>query len=114
MRWFAKSASKPVSISRVCSGFRPAFPTPPNVTPARSVPFAATATGNEKRSASRVPGARPDLPQAARSRRLLSQLIRGKNGSSEITHEPDTFGYTILLNSVPNAEFLSARSAPVM
>src|SRR5205085_1565169 len=94
-------------------GFRPAFPTPPNVTPGRSVPLAATATGTEKRWASSVPGARPALPHAARSRRLDSHPIRGKNGSSEMTHEPDSLGYTMLLKFVPKAEFLSARRAPV-
>ena len=83
------------------------------VTPGKSLPSAATATGTKNRWASSVPGARPDPPHAARRRRLDSQLRRGKNGSSEITHEPESFGYRILLNSVPNAEFLSARSAPV-
>src|SRR5439155_4987474 len=78
-----------------------------------SVPFTATATGWKNWRASSTPGARPDFPQAARTRRLESQPIRGKKGSSEITHEPESFGYRMLLKFVPNAEFLSARTAPV-
>src|SRR5439155_1405047 len=82
-----------------------ASPAPPMVMPGTSVPPDATATGRKKWRASSVPGDRPDLPHAARSRRLESQPTRGKNGSSEITHEPESFGYTILPNCVPNDEF---------
>src|SRR2546427_1774445 len=42
-----------------------------------------------------------------------SRLERGKNGSSEITHDPPTLGYTMLPNELPNAELRSLRRAPV-
>src|SRR5437879_5434175 len=76
-------------------------------------PLAATATGLKNAMASVGPGWRPDLPQAARNRTEFMRLERGKNGSSEITHDPPTLGYTMLPNELPNAELRSLRRAPV-
>src|SRR5512135_470745 len=41
----------------------------------------------------------------------LSQLIEGKNGSSESTHDAPTFGYRMCPKRLPNAELSSLRSA---
>src|SRR5207245_1909957 len=76
-------------------------------------PLAATATGLKNAMASVGPGWRPDLPQAARNRTEFMRSDRGKNGSSEITHDPHTLGYTMVPNELPNAELRSLRRAPV-
>jgi len=73
------------------------------MTPGRSLPSAAIEAGTENGWASSVPGARPARPHAARSRRLDSQPVRGKNGASEVPHEADAFGYRMLPKLVPNA-----------
>src|SRR5437773_5497651 len=102
-----RSASNPASYSRVFSGFRFAFPRLESVMPGASVLFVATATGLKNASASVGPGCRPLLPHAARTRSELSHDQRGKNGSSDTTHEPDTLGEVMKLKFAPKAELSS-------
>src|SRR5690606_38681775 len=81
-----KEASKPSSVSAVVSGPRSGLPTFAGVKPGAP----PHPTGDQGRTTSKAPGARPACPYAARS--LSEPRASLQKGSSDTTHEPLTLG----------------------
>src|SRR5215218_3906613 len=114
MRPLNSEPSKPSSYSWPFSACRFWLPALEKIRPVRVVLSDVTRLVLEKlRSAAYGAGELPARPHAAR-RRSWSRVGTWKNGSSEITHEAPSLGYTTKSKSSPNAELSSVRSPPVM
>src|SRR4051794_24238117 len=87
--------SNPPSHSAERSGLRFGLPSWLYVSMGESVPLMLADDAENVFCASFAPGCTPEAPYAKRSRRLLTApkpIVRGKKFSSEITHEPCSFG----------------------